>query len=93
MAAIGALVVLHSCGDASPRLPTAPFELTTGIVVYERADYLGESAHLTQDIRPLNSFAGGCTWTDDEGTSYSWDDCISSIRVAPRLERDAASRR
>ena len=30
-------------------LPSAPSELTTGIVIYEHANYLGAAAHVTSD--------------------------------------------
>lgn len=66
------------------RLPMAPSELSTGIVVYEHANYLGNSAHITQDIRDLRDVRGPCIVTDSDGSSSSnWNDCISSVRVAP----------
>lgn len=64
-------------------LPTAPDELDRGIVVYEHADYLGESAHITSNVEDLKDFEGPCIEVDDGSTLHSWNDCISSIRVAP----------
>lgn len=72
------------------RLPTAPSELTTGIVVYEDANFQGRSAHITEDIRDLSTVSGPCEHFDANGGSggsgrydYDWNDCISSVRVAP----------
>jgi hypothetical protein len=48
--AIGALVLLLGCQES---LPLVPSELTTGIVVYEHSNYLGDSAHITADIKHL----------------------------------------
>ena len=45
-------------------LPTAPSELAAGIVVYEHANYLGASAHITGDIRDLKDFRGPCSRTE-----------------------------
>src|SRR5689334_8833198 len=44
------LVAFSNACDKAPRLPTAPSELLTGIVVYEHANFLGASAHITNDI-------------------------------------------
>jgi hypothetical protein len=71
-------------------LPTAPSDLMTGITVYEHADYLGQSAHITQDIADLKDFKGPCerygsgvVGAPAPDLKQEWDDCISSIRVAP----------
>mgnify|MGYP002087987217 CR=1 FL=1 len=68
-------------------LPTAPSELATGIVVYEHANFLGASAHITEDISDLKEFKGPCVESASVGNSVSftdvWNDCISSVRVAP----------
>src|SRR5262245_47139979 len=79
------LWVFHAC---TPTLPSAPLELTEGVVVYQHANYLGPSAHITSNIDNLQKFKGPCTQTSDNGdgtssTVESWEDCISSIRVAP----------
>jgi hypothetical protein len=71
-------------------LPTAPSELASGIALYEHADYLGESAHLTHNIADLKNVEGPCldyggSTSPPGATDFteSWDDCISSVRVAP----------
>jgi hypothetical protein len=51
---VGTLLLL-ACQQT---LPLAPSELATGIVIYEHADYLGASAHITQDIKDLKDFKG-----------------------------------
>ena len=81
-----AVLSFDNCGDN--RLPTAPSELTTGIVIYQHANFLGESAHITTDIENLESVRGPCVRTDTDAngntsSTDSWDDCASSIRVAP----------
>jgi hypothetical protein len=73
--------------------PVAPSDLTTGIIVYEHADYRGASAHITQDIADLKDFKGPCLELETGATTRDvWNDCISSVRVAPgwwaRLYRD-----
>jgi hypothetical protein len=75
-------------GGCRKSLPTPPTELSAGIVIYEHANYLGRSAHVTSDIRDLKSFQGPCerTETNSNGTNrhiQEWDDCMSSVRIAP----------
>ena len=83
--ACGFVLVLFSGCQKS--LPTAPSELAAGIIVYEHANFLGASAHLTEDISDLRDFKGPCVeYETIAGTpSFSdvWNDCISSVRVAP----------
>ena len=81
------LLVGGSCGDYA-RLPNAPSELTTGLVIYQHANFLGESAHVTNDIPNLEQVHGPCIREDTDAngntsSSDSWDDCVSSVRVAP----------
>jgi hypothetical protein len=76
-----ALAVTPGCQD---KLPSAPSELLTGITVYEHANFMGQSAHITSDIEDLRDFSGPCLRPDGDGTpSEDWNDCISSVRVAP----------
>jgi hypothetical protein len=71
-------------GCSAPELPMSPSSLTTGIVLYEHANFLSNSAHLTSDIRDLCDFAGPCLHDDGNGSvSRDWNDCVSSVRVAP----------
>jgi hypothetical protein len=84
-ASIAALLLVLGCQKS---LPTAPSELTGGVVVYEHADYLGKSAHITEDTKDLKDFKGPCVEFESDGagsgtTKDVWNDCISSIRVAP----------
>lgn len=83
------LVLLAACAD---ELPTAPTTVTQGITIYQHANFGGGSALLTSDVRDLKDYNGPCEWsvtttTGDGGswttTGSNWNDCISSIRVAP----------
>lgn len=57
-------------------------------MIYEHANYEGESAQVTDDIRDLKDYKGPCVNSYDS-TPYGstvqrdWNDCISSIRLAP----------
>jgi hypothetical protein len=83
--------VLAVCGVAvligcQRSLPSAPSELTAGIVVYEDDDYLGKSAHLVANITNLKNVSGPCVDYSSNANipdTHSWDDCISSVQVAP----------
>ena len=72
------------------KLPTAPSDLTLGLVIYEDKNYQGESAHVTEDISDLDGVEGPCIETSYVGgvfsMTYYWDDCISSVRIAPGWE-------
>jgi Peptidase inhibitor family I36 len=65
--------------------PAGPSELASGVVLYEGANFAGNSALVTSDIPNLGDFDGPCEHTGDSkrGTFYDWNDCASSIRVAP----------
>ena len=73
------------------KLPTAPSDLTSGIVVYEHANFQGRSALIDRDIKDLKDFDGPCRHdssyvsgdTSISDTTTDWNDCMSSIRVAP----------
>jgi len=80
-----ALLGVAACRD---KLPGAPSELTTGVVVYQHANFLGSSAYITTDIPNLRDVRGPCVTVESDGTGNSsstdsWDDCVSSIRIAP----------
>ena len=69
-------------------LPTAPsIETFEGIIVYEHIDFQGRSGAVTGDIDDLSDFKGPCVESDGvggtPGSQETWNDCISSIRVAP----------
>ena len=92
LAGVAALLV----AGCEERLPTAPSELTKGIVVYDRANFGGHSGYLTKSVGDLGLLPGPCEAVDSGAsrlnlitgstssmTSNSCDDCIYSIRVAP----------
>jgi hypothetical protein len=72
----------HGCAGAG-ELPTAPSDFTAGVIVYEHANFLGNAAHITSDVEDLRDFKGPCTHDDGESVTRDWNDCISSVRVAP----------
>ena len=80
---IGVTAASAGC-DPPPELPMSPSSFTEGIILFEHANFLGNSAHLTGDIEDLREFAGPCVHSDGEGgVSRDWNDCVSSVRVAP----------
>jgi hypothetical protein len=70
----------HGCSDEE--LPMAPSDFSTGIIVYEHANFLGNSAHITSDMSDLRDFRGPCIHEGDGSVDRDWNDCISSVRVA-----------
>jgi hypothetical protein len=80
----GVLALLAACAD---KLPTAPTQVTRGITIYQHANYTGGSALLTSDVRDLRDYTGPCEYEiptyGGYTTASNWNDCISSIRVAP----------
>lgn len=76
---------LLACVACSGSLPSEPDTLTSGIVVYEHDHYGGESGLITSDISDLSDFTGPCEHDDlfSDDPIYDWEDCISSVRVAP----------
>ena len=79
------VVVALAGSGCRESLPTAPGELQTGIIVYEHADFLGAAAHITTNVSDLKDYDGPCIEVDSDGSTNAdfWNDCISSIRVAP----------
>jgi hypothetical protein len=77
-------LVVTGCMD---RLPTAPDTLESGVTIYEHANFRGVSAHLTNDVRDLREYSGPCEHSTSNAygssTSHDWNDCISSLKVAP----------
>lgn len=74
---------LLACGPDD--LPLPPTTLETGIVIYEHANFIGASAHITTDVPDLREFDGPCRHesTAGPGLTLNWNDCLSSVRVAP----------
>jgi hypothetical protein len=78
--ALALVTLAYGCTPAElPMAPSSAF--TAGIILYEHANYLGNSAHITGDIADLRDFKGPCP--SDDGESRNWSDCVSSVRVAP----------
>ena len=82
------IVVISACGEGLPALPTAPSNLTTGVAVYEHQDFMGLSAHLTEDVRNLQSYSLGCgqvigDGNPDESDQLDWNDCICLLYTSP----------
>ena len=70
-----------TCDDSDdPIFPSAPTSLTSGIAVYEGTNFSGTSAYIDRDAEDLTRYRGPCEESED--TMRSWDDCVSSIRVA-----------
>jgi hypothetical protein len=66
--------VVGGCEDETSVLPAGPTTVTEGIYIYVDTDYSGASGHVTTDLTDLKKSQLGMGW---------WDDCISSVRVAP----------
>ena len=79
-----AFCLVAACRDS---LPMAPSDLQSGLIIYEHANYQGASAHLTESVANLDDFKGPCIEYESSGgtttTRETWDDCISSVRLAP----------
>ena len=87
-ARLACVTLLIAGCEGLPSLPTAPSELTRGVSIYEHANFLGESALVETSQSDLKDFDGPCEHTESAGdgstsTTYDWNDCISSIRIAP----------
>ena len=70
-----------------PSLPTAPSDLTSGVSIYEHANFSGDSALLTTSYTNLSEFKGPCEHCDTDANgsvlyTYDWNDCVSSVKLA-----------
>jgi hypothetical protein len=84
---IALLLLIGLAGCELDSLPTAPSDLTSGVSIYEHANYLGDSALLTTSHTDLSDFKGPCEHSDSDGNgnvsyTYDWNDCVSSLKVA-----------
>jgi hypothetical protein len=85
-AAAAGLLLLVGCME---KLPGAPSEVTSGVTIYEHANFKGISALLTRDVSSLADYEGPCEHTTYSGypggstTVRNWAGCVSSLRVAP----------
>jgi hypothetical protein len=86
--AVAAVLLLSGC---MKNLPTAPSVsvLTSGVAIYEHADFAGDSALVTADLGDLKDFSGPCpgeltqSGSNVSVGSRNWNDCMSSLKVAP----------
>lgn len=85
---VASVTLLIAGCEGLPSLPTAPSELRRGVSIYEHANFLGESALIDTSQSDLKEFEGPCEHTESSSdgstdTTYDWNDCISSLRIAP----------
>jgi hypothetical protein len=80
--AVALLVAAFAHGCSDEELPMAPSDFSTGVILYEHANFLGNSAHITNDIPDLRDVRGPCVHESDGSVDRDWNDCISSVRVA-----------
>jgi hypothetical protein len=60
-----------------------PTPLTEGVTLYEHPRFEGASIVLTADVQDLDDVENGCFKSGGPSSDVNWDDCVSSIRVAP----------
>ena len=72
-------VSLTQCGGPKPLDPSP---LDEGIVVFMHSGFRGTSQQISGDVRDLTKVQGPCGTEEDE-SSRTWNDCISSIRLHP----------
>ena len=89
----GVALLLSAC----EYLPTAPSSLTAGVAIFAGHNFTGASALITKSYSDLDEVDGGpCTAVDTavivlgalfgeigSASKETWDDCISSVKVAP----------
>jgi hypothetical protein len=86
---VSGIVAVMAAG-CQKTFPTAPEPgVGRGIVIYEHANYRGDSALVEQDVKNLSDYKGPCVETSYSGQpgaastdTYSWKNCVSSLRVA-----------
>jgi hypothetical protein len=83
VACTAALALLVPACEGTDRQPLGPTALDEGIIIYIHAGFRGSSQAIAIDVSNLGDVEGPCVWGDDESTTVTWDDCISSIRVMP----------
>jgi len=64
---------------------TGPSE-SLGVTVFEHPDFGGNSRTFDGNAFDLDDLRGPCSGLFDSGDDGHWDDCISSVRVAPGWE-------
>ena len=86
--ALACVLLLTGCQKSLPTAPSPEREQAMGIVgiiVYEHVNFEGKSGVITRDISDLRDFSGPCSEYDSALGQIKdvWNDCISSVRVAP----------
>ena len=83
---IAIIFASFACSCSPEELPMAPTALTAGIILYEHANFLGNSAHLTGDVSDLREFRGPCFEGErvHDCNQGGLNDCVSSVRVRQR---------
>ncbi len=80
-AALGSVILVlglqAACDGLSPTQPSPTF----GVTVYEHPDYRGESYTFSSDFHNFDDLHGPCARVFDS-TQGSWDECVSSVRIA-----------
>jgi hypothetical protein len=86
----GVLILAGAFVACQKTFPAAPSELSRGVVIYEHANYLGQTALLEQSAPNLNDYKGPCEQAAAPSAgplqnqpTFTWKNCVSSIRVAP----------
>ena len=79
----GVVLAVLGAGCERPELPMSPTTPSDGIVLFEHANFLGNSAYITGDIPDLREFKGPCVHGGGDDAAFDWNDCVSSVRVAP----------
>jgi len=68
-----------ACGGPDPLGPTA---LDQGVIVFMHSGFRGTSQQVGIDVSDLTKVQGPCG-TDENESSRTWNDCISSVRLLP----------
>jgi hypothetical protein len=80
LCAVVLLLLIPACGGGPQ--PLGPTALDEGIVVFMHAGFRGTSQLVGGDVTDLTRVEGPCNISED-GSTGTWNDCISSIRLQP----------
>ena len=76
-----AALVFPACTE--PLVILGPASPNEGIVIYIHSGFRGTAQVLAADVSNLGRVEGPCAKGDEESTTLTWDDCVSSIKVMP----------
>lgn len=79
LSAAALALLLCACGGPEPIGPTP---LDQGVIVFMHSGFRGTSQQLAIDVSDLGKAQGPCG-SDENESSRTWNDCISSVRVLP----------